>query len=436
MPMILFCSNDTDNGCLPLTKQQTMNHIQKQIVKTYRAGAALRAVPERQIVKALKDLARVVEEERTAILKANAKDMAAGDPADPKKDRLLLTEERLKNIAGSIRAISRLPDPTAQVLEKRTLQNGLELEKISVPLGVVGAIYESRPNVTFDIASLCLRSRNAALLKGSSEADHTNRAAIKIIHKVLADNNLPPACVTLLPAQRETVQELFGAVRYVDVIIPRGSNALIQYVRKNSMVPVIETGAGVCHIYVEKEAALDKAVDIVVNAKVSRPSVCNAMDTVLVDSAIAPRFLKELQPRFEAYGVEVFADPKAYHWLKGYPHLYKASREDFGREFLSLKCAVKVVEGMDAALEHIDQFSTRHSEAIVSESKKQCNRFVQAVDAAAVYTNASTRFTDGEEFGLGAEIGISTQKLHARGPFALEKLVTEKWIIRGNGQVR
>lgn len=413
-----------------------MTPVQKQIIKTYRAAAVLRTVPEKQIVKALKELARALEEEGAAILKANAKDMAQGDPADPKKDRLLLTKERLKSIAGSIRAISRLPDPSGRVLEKRILENGLELEKVSVPLGVVGAIYESRPNVTFDIAALCLRSRNGALLKGSSEADHTNKAAIKIIHKVLADHNIPPGCVTLLPSQRETVQELFEATRYVDVIIPRGSNALIQYVRKNSMVPVIETGAGVCHIYVEKDAALDKALNIVVNAKVSRPSVCNAMDTVLVDRAIAPRFLKELQPRFESYGVEVFADTKAYKWLKGYPHLHKASKEDFGREFLSLKCAVKVVEDMDEALEHIDLYSTKHSEAIVSQNKKQCTRFVQAVDAAAVYTNASTRFTDGEEFGLGAEIGISTQKLHARGPFALEKLVTEKWIIKGTGQVR
>lgn len=413
-----------------------MNSIQKQIVTTYKAAAGLRSASGAQIVKALKDLANAVEEESATVLRANRKDMAQGDPADPKKDRLLLTEERLKGIAASIRKISKLPDPSGRVLQKRTLYNDLQLEKVTVPLGVVGAIYESRPNVTFDIAALCLRSRNGCLLKGSSEADQTNKAAIKIIRKVLAQNNIPPDCITLLPSERDTVQELFHATKYVDVLIPRGSNALIQYVRKNSMVPVIETGAGVCHIYVEKQAALDKALNIVVNAKVSRPSVCNAVDTVLVDEAIAPRFLKELQPLFGAYGVEVFADPKACQWLKGYSKLHKASKEDFGREFLSLKCAVKVVKNIEEALVHIQEYSTKHSEAIVSENKKQCSRFVQAVDAAAVYTNASTRFTDGEEFGLGAEIGISTQKLHARGPFALEKLVTEKWIITGNGQIR
>lgn len=413
-----------------------MESVQKHIINVYKAAAELRALPERQIVKALQELAGAVEAGGAALLRTNAKDMAQGEPADPRKDRLLLTEERLTQIAASIRKISQLPDPSGRVLEKRTLNNGLALERVTVPLGVVGAVFESRPNVTFDIAALCLRSRNGCLLKGSSEADHTNKAAIKIIHQVLIDNAIPPQCVALLPSVRETVKVLFEATKYVDVIIPRGSNALIQYVRKHSMVPVIETGAGVCHIYVEKEAALDKALDIVVNAKVSHPAVCNAMDTVLVDNAIAPVFLEALQPRFAPYGVEVFADSKAFKWLKGYPYLHKAAKEDFGREFLSLKCAVKVVEDIDEALKHIDQYSTRHSEAIVSENKKQCSRFVQAVDAAAVYTNASTRFTDGEEFGLGAEIGISTQKLHARGPFALEKLVTEKWIIKGNGQVR
>jgi glutamate-5-semialdehyde dehydrogenase len=232
------------------------------------------------------------------------------------------------------------------------------------------------------------------------------------------------------------VQELFTATKYVDVIIPRGSEGLIQFVRKNSLVPVIETGAGVCHVYVEKDAELDKAVKIVVNAKVSRPSVCNSVDTVLVDSAIASQFLKQLQPLFLQNNVEVFADNKAYRLLKGYKYLQQATPEDFGREFLSLKCAIKVVKDIDEALEHIDRYSTKHSEAIVSKNKINCERFLQEVDAAAVYSNASTRFTDGEEFGLGAEIGISTQKLHARGPFALEKLVTEKWIIKGKGQIR
>jgi glutamate-5-semialdehyde dehydrogenase len=242
--------------------------------------------------------------------------------------------------------------------------------------------------------------------------------------------------VVLLPPEREVVQELLTATRWVDVIIPRGSEALIRYVRANSLVPVIETGAGVCHVYVEKEADLDMAVRIIVNAKVSRPSVCNAMDTLLVDRAIASALLQRLMEPLEEYGVEIFADVQAFGMLTGYPLLRKAMEEDYAREWLSLKCSVKVVKDMDAALAHIERYSTRHSEAIVSRNRGQCERFLMEVDAAAVYANASTRFTDGEELGLGAEIGISTQKLHARGPFALEKLVTEKWVMRGNGQVR
>jgi glutamate-5-semialdehyde dehydrogenase len=277
---------------------------------------------------------------------------------------------------------------------------------------------------------------NACVLKGSKEAEETNKASVKLIHQVLKENNLPPDCVTLLPSEREVVNELFTATKYVDVLIPRGSDGLIQYVRKNSLVPVIETGAGVCHVYIEKNADLDKALKIAVNAKVSRPSVCNAADTILVDEAVAPRFLPQLQSLFEPYKVEVFADSASQKFLKTYPYLHKAKPEDFGKEWLSLKCSIKVVKDITEALAHIDKYSTRHTEAIVSENKKACARFVKEVDAAAVFTNASTRFTDGEEFGLGAEIGISTQKLHARGPFALEKLVTEKWIAKGNGQIR
>lgn len=300
----------------------------------------------------------------------------------------------------------------------------------------MGAIYESRPNVTFDIAALCLRSRNACVLKGSSDAEHSNVFAVSLIKKVLENHNINPDTVNLLPAEREIVQEMFTSTRYLDVIIPRGSDSLIQYVRKNSLVPVIETGAGVCHIYVESKADIEKAVNIAVNAKTSRPSVCNAADAILVDRKIAGIFLSKLKPEFEQFGVEIFADRESYGLLNGYPYLKEASPEHFGREFLSLKCAVKVVGDIDEALAHIDTYSTKHSEAIVSENKKACDRFVREVDAAVVYTNASTRFTDGEEFGLGAEIGISTQKLHARGPFALEKLVTEKWVIHGDGQVR
>jgi glutamate-5-semialdehyde dehydrogenase len=413
-----------------------MSTIQPQIIKTWKAAINLRQASEKQLKAALLQLADELEKNSTAILKANQLDVDKQEPGNPRIDRLILNKQRIAGIAGSIRKISKLPNPSGKTLEKRRLYNGLQLQKVTVPLGIVGAIYESRPNVTFDIAALCLRSQNGALLKGSSEAEHTNQAAIRLIKKVLKANGIDPDCVTLLPSDRETVQELFTATRYVDVLIPRGSDSLIQFVRKNSQVPVIETGAGVCHVYVEKEAALKKAVNIVVNAKVSRPSVCNSVDTVLVDEKVAPAFLKQLQPLFSEHQVEIFADAKAHKLLKGYPHLQKAAPEDFDREFLSLKCAVKVVKDIDEALDHIREHSTKHSEAIVSNNKKHCARFLQEVDAAAVYTNASTRFTDGEEMGLGAEIGISTQKLHARGPFALEKLVTEKWLLQGNGQVR
>jgi glutamate-5-semialdehyde dehydrogenase len=413
-----------------------MNSIQPLIVKTWKAAINLRQATDKQLKAVLLQLADELEKNSAAILKANQLDVAKQDPANPRVDRLMLNKERIAGIASSIRKISRLPNPAGKTLEKRRLDNGLLLQKISVPLGVVGVIYESRPNVTYDIAALCLRSQNGCLLKGSSEADNTNQASIRLIKKALKANDIDPDCVTLLPADRETVQELFTATKYVDVLIPRGSDSLIQFVRKNSLVPVIETGAGVCHVYVEKEAAIKKAVNIVVNAKVSRPSVCNSVDTILVDEAVAPVFLKQLQPLFLSHEVEVFADPKAHKLLKGYPHLQKATPEDFDREFLSLKCAVKVVKNIDEALDHIREHSTKHSEAIVSNNKKHCARFLQEVDAATVYTNASTRFTDGEEMGLGAEIGISTQKLHARGPFALEKLVTEKWLLQGNGQIR
>ena len=413
-----------------------MKPVLPLLIKTHNAATSLQQLSARQLQQLLRALGDEVAASSKALLKANALDMAQQAPDNPRNDRLLLTEQRIKAIANSIKNVAKLPDPTGKILEKKTLPNGLLLQKISVPLGVVGAIYESRPNVTFDIAALCLRSRNACVLKGSSDAAHTNDAAVKLIKKVLKLQGVNPDVVTLLPAAREVVEQLFTATKYIDVLIPRGSDSLIQFVRKNSLVPVIETGAGVVHVYVERNADLKKAVAIVVNAKTSRPSVCNAADTILVDKSIAKTFLKHLQPAFEKYQVEIFADTAAYALLKGYPFLQKAKPADFGREFLSLKCAVKVVANLDDALSHIASFSTKHSEAIVSEDKVACERFIRDVDAAAVYTNASTRFTDGEEFGLGAEIGISTQKLHARGPFALEKLVTEKWVMRGNGQVR
>ncbi|MCP9752581.1 glutamate-5-semialdehyde dehydrogenase [Ferruginibacter sp. HRS2-29] len=410
--------------------------IISSLKKTATASIALQSASDAVLKRTLVSLAKVLEQNIPALLKANQKDIAQQEAGNPRLDRLLLNEQRIKAIANSIRNVSKLPNPSNKIIEQRILPNGLRLKKIAVPLGVVGAIYESRPNVTFDIAALCLRSANACVLKGSSDAEFTNKAAISIIQNALEENGLPKNAVTLLPSARETVNELFTATKYIDVLIPRGSDNLIQYVRKNSLVPVIETGAGVCHVYVAADADIEMAVNIVVNAKVSRPSVCNAMDTLLIDEKTAPAFLEQLKPAFSKYSVGIYADTNAYKRLTGYPHLHKAKPADFDREFLSLQCAVKIVSGLQEALLHIREHSTKHSEAIVTNNKKEAQLFLQQVDAAAVYHNASTRFTDGEEFGLGAEVGISTQKLHARGPFALEKLVTEKWVAEGNGQVR
>ncbi|MFN8266104.1 MAG: glutamate-5-semialdehyde dehydrogenase [Chitinophagaceae bacterium] len=413
-----------------------MNSIHQQIKKTRQSATTLLTAKETLINKILNGFANELISNSKKIIKANQADIAALEPGYTKKDRLLLNEDRIKQIAASIKKVAELPNPCGHTLLEKTLPNGLKLEKISVPLGVVSAIYESRPNVTADIAALCIKSRNGCVLKGSRDAHHTNTILVKLFQKVLSREGLDKHFILLLPPQREVLQDLFTATRLVDVIIPRGSDSLIQYVRKNSLVPVIETGAGVCHVYVHKDADLDMAVNIVYNAKTSRPSVCNAMDTVIVDESVAGAFLSKLSSLFKEKEVIVYADKKSFTLLKGYPFLYKATEQDFYREFLSLTCAVKLVKNEQQALAHIEEHSTKHSEAIVTKNKKVAAAFLQTVDAATVYHNASTRFTDGEEFGLGAEIGISTQKLHARGPFALEKLVTEKWVVKGNGQVR
>jgi len=406
--------------------------------KTQLAAAAVRALTDVQKQKLLHRLADLLLENQAMILRENQLDLERLADSDPKKDRLRLDETRLVDLAESVRAVAALPDPSGQLLLERTLPNGIRLRKIAVPMGVVGVIYESRPNVTLDVSALCLRSGNAAALRGSSDAEHSNRALVTIIHQVLEAFSVPLAAITLLPTDRSLMQELLTATRYVDILIPRGSDALIQFVRQHATVPTIETGAGVCHTYVHQAADLEKARAIVVNAKVSRPAVCNALDTILVDAAVAKAFLPLLRADFEQWQVEVFADKKAFPILQntGLSRLQVAQDEDFGREFLDLKCSVRVVDDLEAALAHIRAFSSRHSEAIISEDETACQAFLERVDAAVVYANASTRFTDGGEFGLGAEIGISTQKLHARGPFALEKLVTEKWIAVGDGQVR
>ncbi|MBN8823851.1 MULTISPECIES: glutamate-5-semialdehyde dehydrogenase [unclassified Spirosoma] len=415
-----------------------MTPITPLLQSAQQAAAAVRRLSPDQKTTLLNRLADVLAAHTAQIVVENQKDLDRMSATDPKYDRLKLTEARITDLSKSLREVAVLPDPAGEVILERTIEQGLQLKKIAVPLGVVGVIYEARPNVTVDVASLCLRSGNACVLKGGKEADFSNRYLVGLIQGVLVEFGVPKAAVTLLPPDRAVVNELLTATRYVDIIIPRGSDSLIQFVRKNSLVPTIETGAGVCHAYVEASADLDKAVAIVVNARVSRPSVCNSLDCVLVDDQIAERFLPMLTDDFIKWNVEVFADDTAYAIFEkaGYTNLQHAQPEDFGREFLDYKCAVKVVNGLEEALSHIQAYSSRHSEAILSQNQALIDQFLREVDAAAVYANASTRFTDGGVFGLGAEIGISTQKLHARGPFALEKLVTEKWIVVGDGQVR
>ncbi|MGJ1419730.1 glutamate-5-semialdehyde dehydrogenase [Sphingobacterium spiritivorum] len=416
----------------------SVENITSQLLAARAATQAIQHIPAEKRAQVLIQLADVLEQHVPEILEANQTDLDAMDKEDPKYDRLLLNAERIDGLCSSLREIAILEDPTGKMLSSKKLENGLLVEKKTVALGVVAVIYESRPNVSIDVAALCIRSGNVCLLRGGSDAWHTNTVLVNLIRKVLADMSVDPAVVQLLPTDRKFVTELLEATKYVDIIIPRGSQSLIDFVRNHAKVPVIETGAGVCHTYVETTADLDKAAAIVANAKISRPSVCNALDTVLVDREIANTFLPRLVAAFSKAEVEVFADNTAYEVLKNehYPFLKHAEESDFGREFLDLKCSIKVLDNTEEALDHIALYSSRHSECIISNDAEKIERFMNSVDAAAVYANASTRFTDGGEFGLGAEIGISTQKLHARGPFALEKLVTEKWFVTGDGQIR
>lgn len=413
-----------------------MESIIPLLKSTQKASREIRALSDKSKKELLYALAELLQKESINIVEENVKDVNRLDPKNPKRDRLVLDHARIRDLITSLQQIANLPDPSQQSLSTQKLSNGLVIEKVTSPLGVVGIIYESRPNVTIDVAALCLRSGNACVLRGGSDAYHSNKKLVQLIHQVLKKYGVDQNVVQLIPTNRKFVNELLNASQYVDIIIPRGSQDLIDFVRANSKVPTIETGAGVCHTYVHKDADLSKALDIVVNAKVSRPSVCNALDTILIDYEVSGIILPMLADQFKEYKVQIQADPHAFNILKGYPWLSEASEEDFGKEFLDFKCSIKTVHGLQEAMDHIQLYSSKHSEAIISENKEVSERFLQEVDAAAVYTNASTRFTDGGVFGLGAEIGISTQKLHARGPFALEKLITEKWIIRGEGQIR
>lgn len=415
-----------------------MKSIISSLQSTRKASYTLRNVSDNDRQLIIRSFAKALIANQEVILSENIKDLNRMDDSNPKKDRLLLNVDRIKDLADSLNDVANLSDPTQQIISQYTTEKGVRIEKVTVPLGVVGVIYESRPNVTIDVAALCIRSGNAVVLRGGSDAEFTNLILVDILHQVLSEFGLSKDLIQLLPVDRIFVKELLEAEKYVDIIIPRGSQELINFVREHSKVPTIETGAGVCHTYVESTADLEMATNIVVNAKTQRPSVCNSLDTILVDATIAKDFLPLIIPGFKKFNVEVFADERSYEILKGqnYPHLERATPEHFGMEYLSQKCSIKVVDAYDEAVEHIAEFSSKHSEAIVTSNEALGELFLNEVDAAAVYVNASTRFTDGGVFGLGAEIGISTQKLHARGPFALEKLTTEKWVCRGTGQIR
>jgi glutamate-5-semialdehyde dehydrogenase len=395
-----------------------------------RDDAAIRAV--------LHDLADSALEAREQILAANRNDLARMPESDPKYDRLLLNPARLEAICGDLRAVAALPAPVGEVLEQRRLTNGLELSKVRVPMGVIAVIFESRPNVTFDVFALCLKTQNACVLKGSSDARDSNEVIVGLMHEALSRHGFDPGAVFLAPPEREWLPYLLQATGRIDLAIPRGSKGLIDFVRDNARIPVIETGAGIVHTYVDASADLDKARAIVTNAKTRRVSVCNALDTLVIHRALLPQLPALLRDVGEAHGVEVFADDEAYAALDGAyaGPLQHAQEQHFGQEFLSLRMSIRTVGGLDEALDHIDRYSSRHSEAIVAEDSAVVDSFLREVDAAAVYANTSTAFTDGGQFGMGAEIGISTQKLHARGPMALPELTSYKWVVRGDGQVR
>lgn len=402
------------------------------------ASRTLALLEEKQINAILMAVAEAIPHYMNRILEANETDLSRMNPDNPKYDRLRLTEQRLLDIASDIRNVAALPSPLNQVLEESVRPNGLRLKKVSVPFGVIGIIYEARPNVTFDVFSLCLKSGSACVLKGGSDAAESNRAIVDLLHKVLADLGADTRLVTLLPPGREAAEELLHANGWVDLIIPRGSSGLIDYVRQNATVPVIETGAGVCHTYFDASGNLEKGIRIVNNAKTRRVSVCNALDCLLVhESRIND--LAQLCALLQESKVTIYADEAAYGALCGhYPAslLVQALPEVYGTEFLDYKMAIKTVRNIEEAVSHIYTYGSGHSECIVTEDKQASDLFCRQVDAACVYVNAPTSFTDGAQFGLGAEIGISTQKLHARGPMGLREITTYKWLIEGDGQIR
>ena len=403
-----------------------------------KAGRSLAALDEKEINCILNDTADEIEKQTDRILAENAKDLERMDKENPMYDRLKLTEGRIEGIAGDMRNVAKLASPLGRTLMERTLPNGLQLKKVSVPFGVIGIVYEARPNVTFDVFSLCLKSGSACVLKGGKDADCSNREAVALIKEVLRRHNVDEHTIELLPATHEATAEMLHANGYIDVVIPRGSSRLIKFVRDEASVPVIETGAGVCHAYFDKDGDLEKGKAIINNAKTRRVSVCNALDCTIINAERLMDLPALCEPLI-ASNVLIYADAPAINVLKGkYPEelLKEATEESYGTEFQSYTMAIKTVKDAEEAMEHIAGHGSGHSECIITENDDTAEKFLKNVDAACVYVNAPTSFTDGAQFGLGAEIGISTQKLHARGPMGLEEITTYKWTIRGNGQTR
>ena len=393
---------------------------------------------ERQINELLNDTAEALLQAKEAVLEANRKDLALMDEANPKYDRLKLTSERIDGIAADMKQVALLPSPLNIVLDETVRPNGMKIQKVSVPFGVIGIIYEARPNVTFDVFSLCIKSGNVCVLKGGSDAYHSNCMLVSIIRDELARHAMNSSVCTLLPPGHDDTTALLQATGEVDLIIPRGSSSLINYVREHARVPVIETGAGICHTFFDEKGDIVKGRAIITNAKTRRVSVCNALDCLIIHRSRLSD-LPELCGRLSEHHVIIYADESAMEALTAhYPSslLKPATPEHFGTEFLDYKMSIKTVDSLEAALEHIACYSSKHSECIVSESEEAIRTFMQNVDAACVYANVSTAFTDGAQFGFGAEIGISTQKMHARGPMALHELTTYKYLITGNGQIR
>ena len=410
--------------------------LKKTFEAVKKASKSLATLSDKQRNEVLQAVANAIILNKERILKANALDLEKMDTSNPLYDRLQLTEKRLEDIAADMLNVAKLPSPLGHITKQKTLPNGLRLCRVSVPFGVIGMIYEARPNVTYDVFSLCFKSGNACVLKGGRDAVASNEEGVAVIHEVLKSFNIDPAVVTLLPATHEATGEMLNAVGYVDLCIPRGGRKLIDFVRDTARVPVIETGAGVVNTYFDLTGDIDKGKAIITNAKTRRVSVCNALDCLIIHNGRLSD-LPELVQQMADKHVIIYADAASYKALEGhYPLLEHATDESFGTEFMDYKLAIKTVGSLEEALQHIDENGSGHSEAIITEDEQAARTFQSYVDAACVYWNAPTSFTDGAQFGLGAEIGISTQKLGPRGPMALEEITTYKWLIEGEGQTR